>query len=94
MEQDAEKAFSKELRRSIEAREAGNIGQADDFLDNAFANLRIAGYPEDKIHEAIAKATQGQNLVNSMKWEYYTRGVNEYRKPYAKDAYERLIKQQ
>lgn len=71
-----------------------NPEQARDYLKNAFAILRIASYPEERIPAAVAIATQGyESLVNRTNRDFTMKDVPESRKKPALEAFDKILKQ-
>lgn len=93
LQQKALARFTTEFRRFIETHK-DNPEQAKEYFKNAFAILRIAGYPEEKIPAATAIAAQGyESMINRTNWDYYTKDVSEYRKKAAAEALKTVLEQ-
>lgn len=78
--------FTQEHRRFIREQDS-NPEQANQHLKNAFAILRIAGYPEERIPSAVAIANKSyESLINSSNFNFYQVNVPTPRVPAAQQA--------
>lgn len=85
--------FIEEFRRFVNTH-GDNPEQANQYLKNASSALRITGYPEEKIHEAIAIASQDYlSAIQRTNFDYYLKDVPETRKPAAKSSWDKIQEQ-
>lgn len=92
LQETALQKFTQEHRRFIREQDT-NPTQAAAHFKNAFAILRIAGYPEEKIPYAVAIANKSyESIINSTDWSLYTKDVPTERKQAAEQALDAVLK--
>jgi hypothetical protein len=85
--------FIKESHRSYDAREAGNVQQADDYQRRAWAWMRWGGVPPDRFAEAVAMAAQGTytSVLNRTKDDFYNKHVSPQNQEAFRTGYQKTL---
>jgi hypothetical protein len=82
----AEKRFEQLWRRGIQSMSDDDPTQAAAYFKDAYASLKIADYPEDKLTELLAKTSRGyESMINNSDYTYFNKSVKESRKVIARE---------
>jgi hypothetical protein len=92
----SQKQFEDSYHKALTAMKNQDYEQAKDYFQGAFARLRIAGYPSERISQAIQQANTGswQSLSDRIDFSYFTKDLPDSEKVAKQQQFERSLKMQ
>jgi len=86
--------FTKELRRALDAGDAGDRAGYEHHMGLAFSHIEIGGYPREQWSKAISLASQGnESMIERLERSFYTRDVPDSQKDVRYETYRKLLNQ-
>jgi hypothetical protein len=88
VEKKAWSKFNNEWQRGVAALHGNSFGQAEEHFTNAIWMLRLGGYPEHKIGEAVATANKRTgSMVDRAAWQNMIKDVPTAQKDVREEAW-------